>query len=360
MTKRATEFHANEWQGVFYITGGGSRFIEEMLTTPGASGSVLEVRVPYASQALSDLLGRPPEQACSSTTARQLAVAAYERARQLGEGSLFGLGCTASLGTNRMKRGEHRAHWAVQTAECTFAFHVTYHADRATEEAALLEHLWIGLNHALLDGPLQDDAVNVQRACPKAAITALYDAEQAKVCIGDHDGKLILPGSFNPLHDGHRRMLALAEQATGLPGAYELAVMNADKPNLDFITLEERLTALTEHPVWLTNTPNFSAKAELFPGVTFALGVDTLARIGELRFYNDSPKELDAALSSFVDSGARFVVFGRLMGDRFVTLADVTIPDQLRDLCSGIDEENFRSDVSSTKLRQIDQGGATD
>ena len=105
MSERARLFHANPWRGVFYVTGGGSDFIAEMLTTAGASRSVLEMTVPYANSALTELLGRTPEQACSAATARTMAMAAFQRARTLSDDkqgpALFGLACTASLATDR-------------------------------------------------------------------------------------------------------------------------------------------------------------------------------------------------------------------------------------------------------------------
>ena len=142
MTNRAAELHASDWLGVFYLTGGGASLLAEMLNTPGASGTVLEASVPYANNALTDLLGRAPEQACSAVTARQMAMAAFERAQGLGRGELFGFGCTASLATNRVKKGVHRAHWAIQTATDTFTFSATYDADRDSEEQLLLEQMW--------------------------------------------------------------------------------------------------------------------------------------------------------------------------------------------------------------------------
>ena len=65
MTQRARLLHDADWQGVFYLTGGGTSFLEEVLTTAGASRTVLDVRIPYASGALAEMLGAPPEQACS-------------------------------------------------------------------------------------------------------------------------------------------------------------------------------------------------------------------------------------------------------------------------------------------------------
>jgi len=141
-SERATALHNTPWQGVFYITGGGSELISELLTTPGASRTVLEVSVPYASAALHELLGGKPDQASSDATARALAMAAFQRAQTLGTGQNFGFACTASLATDRVKRGKHRAHLAIQTAAGTHSATVHLAGNRAEEEEELLEAQW--------------------------------------------------------------------------------------------------------------------------------------------------------------------------------------------------------------------------
>ena len=84
MTARAQLLHESLWQGVIYLTGGGSPLLADLLTVPGASNTVLEVSVPYAEQALHELLGSAPEQAASEQTGRALAMGAYQRAMGLG------------------------------------------------------------------------------------------------------------------------------------------------------------------------------------------------------------------------------------------------------------------------------------
>ncbi len=353
MSDRALTFHDNAWQGVLYVTGGGSPFIAEMLSTPGASASVLEVNVPYAEGALNELLGKAPEQAASDVTARQLAMAAFQRARVLAPNheTLFGLGCTASLATNREKKGIHRAHWALQTAGESHSFSTTYNADRQQEEAELNDQLWASLQHVVAGHSLPS-GIAVQIARPTSEFTRLLEPEPGKICTAAHAAKLLLPGSFNPLHFGHRRMMQIAEQLTGHAGAYEITVRNADKPALDFISLEERLSAITEHPVWLTNTPTYAGKAELFPGATFAIGVDTISRVGALRFYDNRADLMTKALDSFERLDCRFIVFGRTVGGAFQSLQDLSLPKPLAQRCQEVSEDIFREDISSTALRR--------
>jgi len=359
MSVRATELHDSAWLGVFYLTGGGVSLLAETLNTPGASQTVLEASVPYAATALASLLGRAPDQATSAATARQLAMAAYERAHALVSAdaatdavSLFGFGCTASLATNRVKKGTHRAHWAIQSADDTFTFSATYDGDRDSEEQLLLEQMWHTLRHCLItrEQPV-DDTLMELHARTNPQLRPLLQPTPYKTCIGTSDGKLLLPGSFNPIHDGHRQMLTVAETMTGLQGSFELAVRNADKPSLDFLTMQERVSSIGDTPIWLTNTPTFEGKALLFPGTTFVLGVDTLARIGELRYYQNHVDLLDQALATFVQTDTQFLVFGRLIDGQFMTLEDLHIPAVLAARCRSVPESHYRNDVSSTAVR---------
>ena len=57
-------------QVVLVATGGGTRGIAHLASTPGASSVLLEGLVPYARAAIDRLLGGPQEAYCSSRTAR--------------------------------------------------------------------------------------------------------------------------------------------------------------------------------------------------------------------------------------------------------------------------------------------------
>ena len=57
------------------------------------------------------------------------------------------------------------------------------------------------------------------------------------------------------------------------------------------------------------------------------------------------------AVASIRDAGCQFLVFGRTIGDRFLSLSDVQVSDRLREICREVPEESFRDDVSSTGIR---------
>ena len=365
MTALAPKLHASPWQGVFYITGGGASLISQLLEVPGASSTVLEALVPYAEKSLAQLLGKAPEQAVATATARALAMAAYKQANTLADGKNFGFGASASLVTNREKKGQTRAHWAIQAAEFTHSFSLLLHVQhsRQEQETQLTGAFWQSIDWALLNSSKADSSTNLfaELGIEKQSHTAqkqwqpLLQAPPHTWCTGDHDGKLLLPGSFNPIHQGHKDMLKVAESITGLTGAFELTLRNADKPDIDFLSTAERLEKIQDHDVWLTNLSNFSAKATAFPGTTFALGTDTLARIGELRFYANDEKLREQALQALADLETKFLVFGRLNGEDFITLEDLNLPPTLAQLCQGVPVSQYRNDTTSSAIRAADR-----
>ncbi len=130
--------------------------------------------------------------------------------------------------------------------------------------------------------------------------------------------------------------------------------MNADKPPLTAEEVRRRACQFTwRAPLWLTRAPTFPEKSALFPGATFVVGVDTAVRILDPRFYGDAAAR-DAALSTFAAAGCRFLVAGRVdAAGRFLGLEHLSMTSSHAKLFTGIPEETFRVDVSSTELRKL-------
>ena len=319
-----------------------------LLSEPGASATVLEAGIPYAEQALEELLGARPEQSCSRATARDLAMRAFLRARQLG--GEFGFAITASLATTVAKRGAHRAHVAFQDAGRTRTWSLEFAkqgAVRAQEEAASSDLALRALAASLGHGEAPADGY--QEAIGTAEQTALILGTQT------HIGAVppvILPGAFNPLHAGHRAMRADAERRLGQRVAYELCIANVDKPPLNHHDIASRLPQFDPDEVVLTSAPTFLAKARALGPVTFVVGTDTIARIAKPRYYEAGHTAArDAAVAELATIGSRFLVYGRTSPKGFTTLRDVPLPHALRELCIGVAEEDFRVDISSSDLR---------
>ncbi|KAK9837625.1 hypothetical protein WJX74_001654 [Apatococcus lobatus] len=173
-------------------------------------------------------------------------------------------------------------------------------------------------------------------------------------------GLAYLAGSFNPLHNGHRDMLAAALQQLGWErerGCYELSVGNPDKGVLPAEEVLRRVQQFTvQHlPIVVTHALLYTQKAHLFANSAFVVGYDTAIRLVAQRYYNDDEAEMLSELKGMRSRSCQVLVAGRVDKDgTFRTLKDIELSPALQrlDLFHGISEEVFRSDVSSTQLRE--------
>jgi nicotinic acid mononucleotide adenylyltransferase len=359
---------------VLAITGGGSRAISELLERPGGSKILLAGLVPYSAAALEHFLGTAPEQFCSARTARLMAMVAYMRGRSLRldpprQGKFVGVGCTASLASDRPKRGDHRVHVAFQTIDQTDEYSLTLAKgarSRAEEEAVATAMILNAVAEAAemvdrIDLPLRKEEEIVDRshsASPEWQ-ELLHGQRRQVGCgrtpiIASGTRRAIFPGAFNPLHDGHRTMAALAADHLGVPVEFELSIHNVDKPPLDYLEMADRTSQFSEdQTLWLTRAPTFDEKSRLFSDATFVVGADTIARIADPKYYDDDERAMTAAIERIASRGCRFLVFGRRNAEgQFKSLSELDLPTQLSAICDEVPERKFRADVSSTELRR--------
>ena len=118
----AKKLHSVAGRGCIAITGSGIQAISDLFSEPGAPRTILDAQVPYSRLALEEFIGVPTDQHVSVEEAKLMAKAALKRAQHLAQGDegdepLFGVGCTAAVATDRVRRGEDRAHvaWTNET-----------------------------------------------------------------------------------------------------------------------------------------------------------------------------------------------------------------------------------------------------
>ncbi len=160
----------------------------------------------------------------------------------------------------------------------------------------------------------------------------------------------LLSGSFNPRHSGHLALRRAAEDFLCVPAGYEMSLVNADKPAIDMTAALLRCRQFDDAPLAITRVPTFVEKSRLFPGCVFVIGIDTALRILDERFYPDAGG-CSAALAAIAECGCRFLVAGRLCAGRFLQLSDLPLPPPARSLFDELPADRFRSDLSSTALR---------
>ena len=164
---------------------------------------------------------------------------------------------------------------------------------------------------------------------------------------------VLLPGSFNPRHDGHISLARTAAEILGEPVHFELSVLNVDKPALTAAEVRRRLVQFAwQATVELTRAPTFVEKSRVFRDVTFVMGADTAERLVATRYYGESEAQMGAALEEMAQRGARFLVAVRRdAAGRVRSLADAAVPARFAHLFKEIPESRFRLDGSSTELR---------
>lgn len=172
-----------------------------------------------------------------------------------------------------------------------------------------------------------------------------------KVTDATHKTGAIFPGAFNPLHAAHRKMAAIAEQTLGCHVSYELSIHNVDKRPIAVETVLDRLIQFNDRDVCLTCAATFREKSQVFRHPQFIVGADTIQRIADPRYYDNDLARRDEAIAELTRGSAKFLVFGRAVGNCFQLLGDLDLPSQLAALCQSVEETTFRMDISSTELR---------
>jgi nicotinamide mononucleotide (NMN) deamidase PncC len=364
--------HQSPYRFCLAVSGGGAAALGSLLDVPGGSRTILEAIIPYSPIAFVEFLGRHPESFCSVATSREMALRAHERAEWLAPGErIVGVGCTASLVSDRPKRGDHRFHVSIACAGTirTYSLTLKKRARSRPQEEAVVDAVMLNglavvaeieervpLN--LLPGEaVHEEKVEAERLAALVAgrVIALYVDIDGRIGTPQIGPQLFVAGSFNPVHEAHWRLAEVGARLSGLPAAFELSVTNVDKPPLSVEEIHRRLSQFTwRFPVLLTRTPTFVEKARLFPGSVFAVGADTVVRIVSPRYYGDSEATMNQALEEIRGRGCRFLVAGRHeAAGKFVKLADVEIPPAWRGLFGEIAESECCLPVSSTELRRL-------
>lgn len=397
------KIHANPTRIVIYITGGASHITSWLLSVPGASATILEAGVPYDRRAFLHTVGPETSKTitsfCSTTAARALAKAAYHRAVSLAPPGVrvCGVAAACSLITTKPSFRDHEAFIATHSVHRIADYHIKLkkgHRNRWQEEYVssrlvlqALEDACAILSEQPASRPIVDSLilsrqsgmslvrdvlvkgdvlvgpeVHEQIDCVEGVIRG--DIKFAEVTNGVWNreatrASLIMPGSYNPLHYGHRHLMEAAR--TMYPdaiSAYEVSVANAAKASITSEQLISRLSQFDSNDsVIISQAPLFLTKGRLFPNSCFVVGVDTALRIVDPKYYGGHTGMI-SALIGLKTMGCSFLVAGRLQQQKekredaaFQKMENVPIPVGFEDMFKEIPEGMFREDISSTEIR---------
>lgn len=326
---------------IFVVATGAGAGLQQMLwLVPGISRVLVGAAFPYAQAETDELLGFRPASYCSRGTAIELAMAAFMRAKAGGGARpAVGLAITASVASNVAHRSDHRIHaaavsdtgclaWDRVLAKGTGEFARMDDGESADRLGLdLLALAVLGTQpRSTREGDTGPDDVHD----PAAELfwrrpLFLADGRRAE---GLPPGPAVLfPGTFNPLHDGHRAMAAQAQQLSDRQVFYAVNADSIHKPALSTSELLSRAAAIRGEkwsgvgsPVLFTRgEPLFVDKARARPGTTFVIGADALARMLDPKWGVDARE----VLTTLAVNAARFYVFARQEGGQLLTAGSV-------------------------------------
>lgn len=369
-----THLHHSPHMLVYNFSGAGIQSLAWLHSIAGSSRTVLEAVDRYSRLSFVEAIGAEPDKFVSAEAAEALANHALARAKQLLETPkpVMGLACTAAIISDKPKRGDHHAYVSLadHVGMSTYYLKLTKGARTRAEEEVLVSQLVIwaiaqsyGLTAFAL--PLGDDELRLTETPAKGFRDLLEDKLPILACdsLGKLEGyqelvgKVLLSGSFNPVHEGHLALAKTVAQHVGQEVIFEIPLINAAKAPLSLPEAMRRTRQfIGKAPIVLSKAPLFHQKALLFPQSRFIVGADTALRLIQQRFYEDDFDKMMRSFEVIRAQGCSFIVAGRLVtqkeGQKFITLNDIAIPVGLKDLFASLDEKDFRKDISSTTIRQ--------
>ena len=135
ITNIINQIHSNpEIKGSLVVTGCGSNSLSWLLSVAGASKTILTTYVPYSKKSLEVFLGKQLLNHVSEKESINIADKAYENSLDLikpeDKISVFGLGCTGAISTNRIRKGEDKAYISIRSENSITSYSIFFDKER--------------------------------------------------------------------------------------------------------------------------------------------------------------------------------------------------------------------------------------
>jgi nicotinamide mononucleotide (NMN) deamidase PncC len=356
-------------------TGGGAGLQKLLWEVPGSSAYLSGASFPYSASEQEDLLGFMPEHFCSEDAAIYLASAAYMKAYKFKNKKPVGIGITATVTSEKMHCGEHRVHACIITDNNIYS--CEYFMQKGSSE-----------NDRIMEGKICDDiglmllstALNLDIPSSTNNSYSFSEAESKAVIrffqrpffasngkrfkeIPNFKDFALMPGSFNPPHEGHFGMADDYEKRQRKSVVFEIATNppHKDKPIIQDLLKRAKMLK-GRNVLFSVDTSLFINKSKSYIGMPILIGADTMLRMFDTKW----GFSIEDLFKTFKENKTKFFVYGRMVDDEFVSGWDAIIKvlnkfkglnfyfihnNHLDHSCMFIDMVG-RWDINSTELRK--------
>jgi nicotinic acid mononucleotide adenylyltransferase len=351
-------------------TGAGAGIQQELWEIPGSSAYLGGASFPYATEETDELLGFTPKSYCSQETAIDLASAAYMRAYKFGGKKPVGIGLTASVASEREHRGDHRIFTCVMTDE-----NVLFKGWNIKKGIGFYQRMLDGkyadmtvfkmLNTFLPQGEtgtghpttetVDVSALAKERFFAHPFFTASGQRLEGLPCkkgaYYPYHPYALMPGAFNPPHEGHFGTAEAMLKDHGRVTVYEIT---AEPPHKDALSTQQLLQRAKllhgRDRIFTQKEPFYLDKARTFGGMPLVLGADAMVRMLDPKWGHNVKDMLD----EFSCLHTKLYISGREINGKFTTRDDIekSLPEGQRNLFHYLSASvSGKWDISSTEIR---------
>lgn len=347
-------------------TGAGPDLQRRIWGSPGCSPYFAGFFTPYRRTQTHSFLGHPPEDSyCEPEVAYDMAMASYIQASEVAveedtSKNPIGLGISAAVASEKLPRGEHRAHLVVITKDVIrylwlplqkgAGYEARAEHDKAIAEVAM--QLLIGA----LDGSLPSYRTDEETALERFYLYPIFYPNGTRRPAKQRERSIYLPATLNPIHDGHRSQCQAAEDLN-LGKGRVCYLVSSVSPHKGRLTVQEMLYKAgmiqaerwrqDSRPVEFTrDEPLFLDKARSRPASTFIMGADAMESMLDPKW----GPAIEPMLQELSQLGTQFLVMGRYNKVKGIwkTCKDIEVPYKYRSLFQHLEG---RVDISSSELR---------